>query len=74
MAELRLVQLLFLDVSEAELYSVVAFLLSGLNLGYHARTSFDNGYRDNLAVSVEDLGHTDLLADDSFVQHFYFPP
>ena len=74
MAELRLVQFLLLHVLEAELHSVVAFLLSGLDLGYHARACFDDGYRDNLALSVEDLGHADLLADDSFVQHFCFPP
>ena len=71
---LRLVQASFLNILKTELYSIVAVLLLGLELSYNARTCFDYGAGDNLAVSVEDLGHADLLADDCFVQHFVFPP
>ena len=69
---LGLVQASFLNILKTELYSIVAVLLFGLELSYNARTCFDYGAGNNLAVSIEDLGHTDLLADDCFVQHLFF--
>ena len=74
MTLLGLVQASFLYILKTELNCIVAVLLLGLELSYNARTCFDYGAGDNLAVSVEDLGHADLLADDCFVQHFVFPP
>ena len=70
-AELRLVELLLLDVCKAHLNGVIAFLLLGLELGHDAGTCLDDGDRDDLALSVEDLGHANLLADDCFLHTFF---
>ena len=71
MAELRLVELALFHVGKTELYCIVAFLFLCLDLGDRAGASFDYGNRDYLAVSVENLGHANFLADDCLL-HFCF--
>lgn len=63
-AELRLVELALCYVGKTELYCVVAFLLLSLDLSDRARASFDYGNRNYLAVSIENLGNANFLADD----------
>ena len=71
MTDLGLVELLLLDVLETELNGVVAVVLLGLELSDNTGAGFDDGDRDDLALSVEDLGHTDLLADDCFLHTIF---
>ena len=63
-AHLGLGQLALGDILEAQLHSGVAFLLGSLLLDDGAGTRLDNGDGDDLAVFVEDLRHTDFLAND----------
>ena len=53
-------------VAETNLDGVVTVVLHGLLLDDHAGTGFNHSDRDDLAGFVENLGHTDLFADDSF--------
>ena len=70
---LRLGELPFRNVLEAQLYGVVAVLLLGLLLHHDAGTCFDHSDRDDLTGFVKDLGHTDLSADDGLF-HVGSPP
>ena len=63
-AELGLVEVVLLNFGEAELNGSIAFLISGLLLNDRAGTGFDNGYGNNLAGLIENLGHADFLSDD----------
>ena len=63
-AHLGLGQLALGDILEAQLHSGVAFLLGSLLLDDGAGARLDNGDGDDLAVFVEDLRHTDFLAND----------
>ena len=38
-----------------------------LFLSNYAGASFNDGYRNHIALLIEDLGHADLLADDTFL-------
>ena len=66
-----LVDLLGGNLAEAQLNSLVAIALDGLLLHDSAGTSLDDGDGNDLAVRVEQLGHTDFLADNAF-NHFLF--
>ena len=66
-----LVDLLGGNLAEAQLNSLVAIALDGLLLHDGAGTSLDDGDGNDLAVRVEQLGHTDFLADNAF-NHFLF--
>lgn len=61
----RLVYLLLFDGTKAKLYGFIAIGSSGLYLAYLVWSSFDNGYRNYLAVFVEELSHADFLTVDS---------
>ena len=61
---LGLGQLALGDVLKAQLHSGVAFLLGSLLLDNGAGTRLNNSNGDDLAVFVEDLRHTDFLAND----------
>ena len=67
--KLCLVRIL-LYILVCELYSVVAVVLDGLLLCYHARTCFNQGYGYYVAFGIEDLGHTQLSADNAFFHVF----
>ena len=54
-----------------QLDSLVTIALDGLLLHHGAGTSLDDSYGNNLAVLIEQLGHTDFLADNAF-NHFLF--
>ena len=60
------VDLLGGNLAEAQLNSLVAIALDGLLLHDGAGTSLDDGDGNDLAVRVEQLGHTDFLADNAF--------
>ena len=47
-------------INEANLYCAVAVVLNGLNLCYYAGACLKNGYRNECAVFIEDLCHSDL--------------
>ena len=66
-----LVDLLGGNLAEAQLNSLVAIALDGLLLHDGAGTSLDDGDGNDLAVRVEQLSHTDFLADNAF-NHFLF--
>ena len=63
-AHLGLGQLALGDILEAQLHGGVAFLLGSLLLDDGAGTRLDHGDGNDLAVFVEDLRHTDFLAND----------
>ena len=63
-AHLGLGQLALGDILEAQLHSGVAFLLGSLLLDDGAGARLDHGDGNDLAVFVEDLRHTDFLAND----------
>ena len=50
----------FLLIHEADLNRFIAVVLHGLDLGYHAGTCLKDGYRNEHAVVVEDLSHSDF--------------
>ena len=66
-----LVDLLGGNLAEAQLNSLITIALDGLLLHDGAGTSLDDGHGDDLAVLIEQLGHTDFLADNAF-NHFLF--
>ena len=68
----RLGKLSLCDVFIAELNCFVAVVFCGLLLCYSAGACSYNGYRNDITLLIEDLGHTDFLADDAFF-HFYPP-
>ena len=57
-------------VAESKLKGVVPIVLHRLLLNHDAGAGFNNGYRDNVALLIEDLGHADFFADDAFL-HVY---
>ena len=59
------VQLLFWDLIERELHGVVAVALRVPETGYVAGAGQDRGHALHLAVLLEDLGHPDLLSDQT---------
>src|ERR1043166_8913743 len=61
----------FLD--QSDLHGVVAVLVGGLLLYHEARTGLNDRHRDERAVLGEYLGHSDLLANDSFDCHLSSP-
>ena len=65
-----LVNLCGTEIAVTQLDSSVAVVLHGLLLNNDAGTGLNDGHRNDIALFVEDLGHTDLLADDCFL-HFY---
>ena len=73
MSDLGFCQMLCLNFCKAKLQSIVAVLFNGLLLCYYARTSFDNGYGNDVSNFVENLRHTELFTDNSLF-HFVFPP
>ena len=68
-----LVDLLGAHFAVAHLNSLVAVRLNGLLLHDGAGAGLDDGDRNDLAVGVEQLGHAQLLADDTFL-HCVCPP
>ena len=70
MAQLRLGELSFGHVVEAQLNGDVAVLLQGLLLHDDAGTGFDHGDGDRVAGFIENLGHTHFLSDDGFLHGF----
>src|SRR5699024_1040948 len=66
-----LVNLLGGNLAEAQLNSLIAVTLDSLFLHDGAGACLDDGHRDDLAVFVKQLGHTDLFADNAF-NHFLF--
>ena len=66
-----LVDLLGGNLAEAQLNSLIAIALDSLLLHDGAGACLDDGDGDNLAALIEQLGHTDFLADNAF-NHFLF--
>ena len=66
----RLGHELFANVAERELNCGISVVLDCLLLHNGAGAGFNYGNRDHKSVFVEDLGHTQLLSDDSFF-HFF---
>ena len=67
-AQLRLgetVGVLLVDRAEAQDDGIVAVLLGGLAADDGARTALEHGDRDAVAGGVEDLGHADLLRQET---------
>ena len=60
---------LFLLVCEADLYCAVAVVLNSLDLCYHTGTCLKNRYRNQYAVFIEDLSHSDFGCQNCFL-HF----
>ena len=56
--------MLLLLVTEAELDGVVAVGLFRLHLENGAGTCLNDGYRDRVALAVEDLGHAQLATEN----------
>ena len=67
--ELGLGDTLGLDRTPAELHSVIAVSLYGTDLNHWAGPSVDHRYGNNTPVGVEDLGHTQLGAENGFIGH-----
>ena len=61
------------DIAETDLDSLIAVVFEGLLLDNDARAGLNDRDRNDLAGSVEDLRHVDLLADDAFL-HVPLPP
>ena len=68
-----LVDLLGAHFAVAHLHGLVTVGLDGLLLHDGAGAGLNDGDRNDLAVGVEQLGHAQLLADDTFL-HCCFPP
>ena len=66
-----LVDLLGGNLAEAQLNSLIAIALDSLLLHDGAGACLDDSYGNNLAALIEQLGHTDFLADNAF-NHFLF--
>src|SRR5947209_10892656 len=58
---------------QSDLHGIVAVLVGGLFLYHEARTGLNDGHRDERAVLGKYLGHSDLLANDSFDCHLSSP-
>ena len=58
-----LVDSLYLNIAEAELNCLVAVVLDGLLHNDVAGTCFNYRYGNDISLFIEDLSHTDLLAD-----------
>jgi hypothetical protein len=56
---------LFLVGAEPELHGGVTVALARPHLGHRAGTRLDHGHRNGLTLVAEDLGHADLLANQS---------
>ena len=69
----RLVESLRLYIAVTHLYCCISVVFHGLLLHDGARTSFYNGNRNDFAIFIENLGHTDLLTDNCLL-HIRFPP
>ena len=70
-AQFGLVQLALGDFLKSQLDGGVAVLLLGLLLHHGAGARLNDGDRDDLAGFVEDLGHTQLLADNGLFHLFF---
>ena len=66
----RLVDLLGGNLAEAHLDSLITVALDGLFLHDGAGAGLDDGDGNHLAVGVKQLGHAQLLADDTFLHCF----
>ena len=62
MSGLSLVRVLLALGHEADLNCLIAVLLNSLQLRYNARTSFNYGARDVLAVGTKDGCHSDFFS------------
>jgi len=62
--------LIFL-VNKTNLYCTVSIILYSLDLCYYTRTSLKNCYRSQYSVFVEDLSHSDLRSQNSFLHYNY---
>ena len=62
----RAQELLGGNLAEAQLNSLIAIALDSLLLHDGAGACLDDGDGDNLAALIEQLGHTDFLADNAF--------
>ena len=62
---LGLVHLARVDLTEPELDGGVAVDLGGAHLGHHTRARLDDGHRHEAVVLVENLGHPQLLAEET---------
>ena len=69
----RLVDFVLLDGAKAKLYCLITIRVGGFDLAYFIRSSLDNGNRNNLAVLIEKLSHTDFFTVDS-VNHYSITP
>ena len=65
MAAHGLVDLLGLDLAEAQVHGLVAVGGLRLDLAHRVRLGLDHGHGDELVLLVEDLGHADLLSKNS---------
>jgi hypothetical protein len=64
-AELRLGRPVRFFGAEAELHRAVTFLFGGAYLDHRTRAGLDDGHRHHHPVLCEDLGHAQLLSNDS---------
>ena len=69
MALHRLVQVLVSHLAVTDLHGFIAVVFDCLLLGHDAGTCLDDSNRNELAVLIKELSHTDLLADNVLL-HF----
>ena len=74
MTRFGFVDMLFTLVSVSKLNGRVAVAVLCLDLGYDARTSFNDGAGVLLAIRSEDAGHPDFLSNDTFHCVLYLYP
>ena len=68
-----LVHLVLLDGAEAKLNCFITIGFGGLDLADRVRCCFDNRNRNDRAVFVEELGHTDFSSVDSINHQISLP-
>ena len=69
----RLVDFVLLNGAKAKLYCLITISVGGFDLTNFIRSSLDNGNRNNLAILIEKLSHTDFFTVDS-VNHYSITP
>ncbi|MOA67280.1 hypothetical protein D3C78_1943840 [compost metagenome] len=65
MTLLALGEVLGLGILEAHLDGRVAFLLGGLDLGDDVGAQLDDGHRDDRAVLIKNLGHSEFATQQT---------
>ena len=61
------------ECAETDLHGLITVVFDCLLLHYHAGAGLYDRYRYYVALFIKELGHTDLLADDTFL-HLCVPP